>query len=58
MSPCNPKIIYKETEEPEENNQIKQNSHNVLVSTRYGIREDPLVDNLIDKEIMMRLEIL
>ena len=48
---CNPKIIYKEkeTEELKENNQIKQNLHNVLVSTRYGIKDESIVDNLIDK---------
>ena len=58
--PCNPKIIYKEKEVKEneevEDRNTNQNSHNVLVSTRYGIRDDPLVDNLIDKRDADALE--
>ena len=52
--PCNPKIIYKEKESDDQdttNNNDSHNhrSHNVLISNRYGIRDDPLVDNLIDR---------
>ncbi len=47
--PCNSEIIYKKSENETEDTNLKEDTHSVLVSTRYGIRSDRMVDDMIDK---------
>lgn len=49
--PCNSEIIYKksENETETEDKNLKEDTRSVLVSTRYGIQSDRMVDDMIDK---------
>jgi hypothetical protein len=49
--PCNSEIIYKksENETETEDKNLKGDTRSVLVSTRYGIQSDRMVDDMIDK---------